>query len=341
VDSSPEVRVPDASTVDTSTPDASNPSDAAPPGPCSTSRNVFTLTQATPGGPLGSLSTATLTNLDALWSVGTSPLDITATPGSGASASLTVSLPYGVTLTPGTYPQGASHPDGGPVAELSYAGNECEPTSGTVTVASLATDDAGVTAVLATFSLACAVAPGQSDEVTGCVRYQAQTASPDASVVPPEPGYDAGLGADAATSALAPCLGDPQAFYVAGSPLAAAPEMITGSQGDWSGSQEGVATLTVQSDTRWSLALGAPDEATVSAGTTYTGAGNLPGTGAYFSLLANGVDCGSPNASFTVYDYADSGGDEATVTRFSASFAATCTAHGSTGTVTGCVHYVE
>jgi hypothetical protein len=56
------------------------------------------------------------------------------------------------------------------------------------------TDDAGVTSVLATFSLACAVAPGQSDEVTGCVRYEAQPASPDASVVPPEPGYDAELG---------------------------------------------------------------------------------------------------------------------------------------------------
>jgi hypothetical protein len=45
--------------------------------------------------------------------------------------------------------------------------------------------------------------------------------------------------------------------------------MITGAQGDWSGSQEGVATLTVQSDTRWSLALGAPGEATVSPGATW------------------------------------------------------------------------
>ena len=322
----------DAST-DTSF-DAPSRPDSAPPPACSTSRNVFTLTKSSPGGPLGSLPTATLTNLDALWSVGTSPFDITATPGSGASASLSFSLPSGTLLTPGTYPQGASHPDGGPVAELSYAGNECEPASGTVTVTTLATDDAGVTSLLATFSLACAVGPGQTDEVSGCVRYQSQTASPDASVVPPEPGYDAGLGADAAASPLAPCLGDPQAFYVSGIPLTAAPELITGAQGDWSGGQEGVVTLTAQSNARWSLALGAPGETTVSPGATYTGAGNLPSaTAPYFSLLANGVDCDSPSARFTVYDYADTGGDEATVTHVSASFTATCTANGSTGTV--------
>ena len=92
---------------------------------------------------------------------------------------------------------------------------------------------------------------------------------------------------------------------------------------------------------RWVLELGASEGNLVAPGMTYTGAGNLPSLGPYFSLLANGIDCGEPNASFTVYDYADTGGDQATITRLAATFQVTCTVGGTTGVVTGCVHYVE
>ena len=222
----------DAVATRDASPDATLHPDAAPPPPtCPGGRNVFTLTQSHPGGPLGNLTTTTLSNLDALWNVATSPLDITAAPGSGASASLSVTVPYGATLTPGTYPQGSGLRDGGPAVDL-LAGNECEQTSGTFTLASLTNDDAGVASMLATFSLACATGPGQTDEVSGCVRYQADSSPVDAAVVTPEAGYDAGLAHVGDAGALAPCLGFPQAFYVTGSPLAGAPETITGADGD-------------------------------------------------------------------------------------------------------------
>jgi hypothetical protein len=114
--------------------------------------------------------------------------------------------------------------------------------------------------------------------------------------------------------------------------------MVTAAEGNWSASSTPDVRLTVQLPNQWTVGLGGPSGSSLSVGTTYTGAGILPTAPAYFSLVADGVDCGSPDATFTVYDYADTGGSPATVTRLAATFQVTCTAGGGTGVVRGCVH---
>ena len=342
----PREAAPDARSSTDATPDSpartfdAPPFDAPPSLLCPGGRNVFAVSESQPGY-LGAPS-ITLTNLDAIWGVSTGPLDITATPGSGASLSLILNPNGpGATLTPGTYTQGATTPDGGVSVDLAADGDLCGGSGGSFKLIEITQSDAGVTSILATFTLDCGNGSGSTDPVTGCVRYEAQVDTPDASVTPVEAGYDAGLAPDAGGSLLAPCLMAPQAFYVTGSPVAATPERITGSQGDWSAGNDGFATLNVEAANRWALTVSGEDENGIVVGMPYRDAGILPGAPERFALIANGVNCGSPSASFTVYDYADTGGDEATVTRLAATFQATCTVGEATGTVSGCVHYVE
>jgi len=317
------------------TTDATSGSDATSPidtgvdaGACTGARNILTL-QAASSFPFGDIGTLSLMNLDSLWQAGTSPYEIVATPGSGASVSLEFDLPYGQALVPGTYPQGGALRDGGVALNLVYDGTGCAPTSGTLHLDSLTTDDGGITAAFATFSLACGL--NGTGEVSGCVRYQAQLGGFDAGVSPDAAVPDAA--ADAGT--MAPCMGSPQAFYVAG--LLPTPVRITGAEGNWSGGQSGDVMLTVQASQQWALSLGGPIGESLTPGMTYTGAGILPSAPADFALLADGVDCAQPDATFTVYAYADTGGDDATVTELAASFTTTCGGK----IVTGCVRYSE
>jgi hypothetical protein len=332
----PDVVAADAPPDASARPDAAV--DAGIDAPCQGARNVFTLQ-----GSSSEFETFTLTNLNAQWGAGSSPVNITATAGSGLSLSLGVDTTYGTTLSPGAYPQGSAQPDGGPTLLLTEDGLGCEPASGDLTILDLTQADGGISSFLSTFTLACEIGPGQTEMVGGCVRYQSEPVSPDASITSPEPGYDAGLGPDAASEGLGPCLGSPQVLYVSGSPVAPTPEMITGAEGDWSAGQNGDVTLTVQAANEWALSVGASYGNSIVVGQTYTDAGYLPSlTTPHFVLVANGVECMSPSGSFTVYDYADTGGSEAMVTRLAVSFRASCVANdGHTGTVVGCAHYVE
>ena len=250
-----------------------------------------------------------------------------------------------VAPVPGTYPALPSQvADGGITILLSIGSSLCAATRGSVTVLDDVQNDAGTGALLATFDIFCGVSGMPDDEMSGCVRFQAEAGAADASVVPPETGYDAGifdtLDAGANGDYLAPCLGHPLALYVEGTALSASPVMVTEAEGNWFADQSaGDATLVVQMANAWQLQLSPPSGNALTPGTTYRDAGSLPSLSARFALEANGVTCDSPNASFTVWDYADTGGDQGSVTRLTASFDVTCS-NGS-GDVRGCVRFTE
>ncbi|MGD0528781.1 MAG: hypothetical protein ABSE49_26830, partial [Polyangiaceae bacterium] len=197
-----------ASSDATSPEGASTAESGAPPPPfdagggfCPGGRDVFHIAGPS-GGMLGGRTAITLTSLGAGFSATTDNFLLSS---SDVEDSLGLDFNTVHVPPPGTYAQGTARPDGGLQLNDFYVGSQdCEPTSGTVTVLEGAEDDAGsVLSTEITFDLTenCV---GPTEELTGCVHFVRDDYSASTPPPAPDPSYDAGIVAPAdAGAALA------------------------------------------------------------------------------------------------------------------------------------------
>ncbi len=178
-------------------------------------------------------------------------------------------------------------------------------------------------------------------------------APPDASIVDAGAPGDAGSSSDATEDAaefdaagipqLANCLASPYEFQVIAADYAGLNGTfgVDGSQGTWSGMAEGdaVLQLDVAVDEGWAIDVYSDyaDGQFLEAGTYTSGA-----PGAMYPLVqveVDGMGCdGIPNGTITLVDFATTGGDQASLTRFVGWFDLACN---DAGSMTGCVRYGE